>query len=67
MFLNQNVIALGHRMIQEDGAQPGQGLSFMKAILYFGIVPLGLFFGITALVLLTSAPRKKSSQISSID
>ena len=67
MFLNQNVIALGHRMVQEDGAQPGVGLSFIKAILYFGVIPVGIFAVVTGLVLLTSSEKKKSSQISTID
>ena len=56
-----------HLMAQEAGAQPGQGLSFMKAILYFGIAPIALFAGITFLTLLFTSPRKKKSQISSID
>ena len=67
MLISQNAIALVNRMAQEDGAMPGEGLTFMKAILYFGIVPLAMFAGITALVLLVNAPKKKSSQLSSIE
>jgi hypothetical protein len=54
-------------MVQEDSAQPGAGLSYMKAILYFGIIPLGIFLGITGLVLLLTSDKKGNSQISSID
>jgi hypothetical protein len=67
MLISQNAIAVVNRMAQEDGAQPGQGLTFIKAILYFGIVPLAMFAVITGLVLLTNAPKKKSSQLTSID
>ena len=67
MLISQNVFELVHRMAQEDGAQPGAGLTYMKAILYFGIAPLALFLGITALTLLFTSDRKKRSQISSID
>ena len=56
-----------HLMAQEAGAQPGQGLSFMKAIIYFGVIPVALFVGISLLAILSDLPRKKSSQISSID
>lgn len=67
MLINQNAIALVQRMTQEDGAQPGAGLSYLKAILYFGVVPVSLFLVITGLVLLFTSERKKSSQISKID
>jgi hypothetical protein len=67
MLINQNVIALVHQMSQEDGAQPGASLSPLKAILYFVGAPVALFTVITLLTLLTTASRKKSSQITSID
>jgi len=56
-----------HLMTQEAGAEPGPALSFLKAILYFGVIPVALFAGISLLVLLGDSPRKKNSQISSID
>jgi hypothetical protein len=67
MLINQSAIALVHRMTQEDGAQPGQGLSPLKAILYFVGAPVALFAAITLLTLLFTSSRKKNSQISSID
>jgi hypothetical protein len=67
MSVNENAVAVIHRMVQEDSAQPGAGLSYMKAILYFGIIPLGIFLGITGLVLLLTSDKKSNSQISSID
>ena len=54
-------------MTQEAGAEPGPALSFLKAILYFGLIPAALFIGISLLVVLADSPRKKNSQISSID
>lgn len=54
-------------MTQEAGAEPGPALSYLKAILYFGVIPVALFVGISLLVLLSDSPRKKNSQISSID
>ena len=56
-----------HLMTQEAGAEPGPALSFLKAILYFGLIPAALFIGISFLVVLADSPRKKNSQISSID
>ena len=56
-----------HLMTQEAGAEPGPALSYLKAILYFGIIPLGIFLGITGLVLLLTSDKKSNSQISSID
>lgn len=56
-----------HLMTQETGAQPGPALSFLKAILYFGVIPVSLFVGISLLVVLSDSPRMKNSQISSID
>ena len=56
-----------HLMTQEAGAETGPALSFLKAILYFGVIPVALFAGISLLVLLGDSPRKKNSQISSID
>ena len=54
-------------MTQEAGAEPGPALSFLKAILYFGVIPVALFVGISLLVVLGDSARKTNSQISSID
>ena len=67
MAFHSVLIALGNRMVQEDGAQPGEPLSFIKAIIYFGVIPVGIFLGITGLVLLFTSERKKSSQLTTID
>ena len=61
MLINQNVLALGQKLVQEDGAQPGRGLSILKAIIYFGVAPVGLFLLITAGVLLSTVKKKKIS------
>ena len=67
MFISQNLISIGHRMVQEDGSQPGEPLSFIKAIIYFGVIPVGIFMGIAGLVMLFTTERKKGSQLTSID
>ena len=67
MIISQSALSLVNRMAQEDGAQPGPALSALKAILYFVGAPFALFVGITLLTLLFTSPRKKNSQISSID
>ena len=54
-------------MVQEDGSQPGEPLSFIKAIIYFGVIPVGIFMGIAGLVMLFTTERKKRSQLTSID
>ena len=38
---------------------PGKGLTFGKTFLIFIVTPLGLFLGITSIVLLASRPKKK--------
>lgn len=67
MLISQSVLNLGHRMVQEDGAQPGQPLSILKAIIYFGVAPISLFLIITGGVLLTSVKKQKISAIDRID
>jgi thiosulfate reductase cytochrome b subunit len=56
-----------HLMAQEAGAEPGAPLSLLKAVLYFGVIPVALFTVITAFAILADSPRGKNSQISSID
>jgi thiosulfate reductase cytochrome b subunit len=56
-----------HLMAQEAGAEPGAPLSLLKAVLYFGVIPVALFIVITAFAILADSPRRKNSQISSID
>jgi len=46
---------------QEDGAQPGASITVMHAILLYVGLPIALFLGITAVVLLATTSRKKSS------
>jgi hypothetical protein len=56
-----------HLMAQEAGAEPGAPLSMMKAILYFGVIPVALFGAIAVFAILIDSPRRKNSQISSIE
>jgi hypothetical protein len=56
-----------HLMAQEAGAEPGAPLSMLKAILYFGVIPVALFGAITAFAILADSPRRKNSQLTSID
>ena len=46
-------------MTQEPGADPGSGLKWYQTFLLFFVTPVGLFFGITAIVLLSTRPKKK--------
>ena len=44
---------------QEPGSDPGSGLKWYQTFLIFFVTPVGLFFGITAIVLLSTRPKKK--------
>ena len=44
---------------QEAGSDPGSGLKWYQTFLLFVVTPVGLFFGITAVVLLATRPKKK--------
>ena len=44
---------------QEPGSDPGSGLKWYQTFLIFVVTPVGLFFGITAIVLLSTRPKKK--------
>ena len=66
MLISHNALSIAQRMVQEDGAQPGKGLNFLKAILYFGIAPIALFTVITGLVLLANTKKSKTSAIDQI-
>ena len=63
MLISHNALSIAQRMVQEDGAQPGRGLSILKAIIYFGVAPVGLFLLITAGVLLSTVKKKKISVV----
>jgi len=52
-FLNHLVMST-----QEPGSNPGSGLKLYQSFLLYIVAPVGLFLGITALVLLTSRPKK---------
>lgn len=43
----------------EPGMDPGKGLTFAQTFLIFVVTPVGLFLGITSIVLLSSRPKKK--------
>ncbi len=43
---------------QEPGAIPGSGLKLYQTFLLYIVAPVGLFLGITAIVLLSSRPKK---------
>lgn len=42
---------------QEPGAHPGSGLKTYQTFLLFFVAPVGLFVGISAVVLLLSRPK----------
>ena len=44
--------------IQEPGSEPGSGLQWYQSFLLYFVAPVGLFLGITAIVLLSSRPKK---------
>jgi hypothetical protein len=44
---------------QEPGAIPGSGLKAYQSFLLYFVAPVGLFVGISAIVLLSSRPKKK--------
>ena len=48
---------------QEDGSLPGAGLKWYQTFMYFVLAPAGLFFGITAIVLLSTRPKKKTTHL----
>ncbi len=56
-FLNH--VFVGHMSTQEPGSDPGSGLKWYQTFLLFFVVPVGLFFGIAAVVLLSTRPKKK--------
>jgi len=43
---------------QEPGADPGSGLKWYQTFLLYLVAPVGLFLGITAVVLLATRPKK---------
>lgn len=43
---------------QEPGANPGSGLKWYQTFLLFFVAPVGLFLGISAVVLLATRPKK---------
>ncbi len=43
---------------QEPGADPGSGLKWYQTFLLYVVAPVGLFLGITAVVLLATRPKK---------
>jgi len=43
---------------QEPGSDPGSGLKWYQTFLLFFVAPVGLFLGITAIVLLATRPKK---------
>ena len=43
---------------QEPGAYPGSGLKWYQTFLLYLVAPVGLFLGITAVVLLATRPKK---------
>ena len=66
MLIIHNALSIVQRMVQEDGAQPGKGLNFLTAILYFVITPIALFAVITGFVLLANTKKSKSSAVDQI-
>ena len=55
-FLNHVAMAT-----QEPGADPGSGLKWYQTFLLFFVAPVGLFLGITAIVLLSTRPKRNKS------
>jgi hypothetical protein len=55
-----NHVSMGHFAMstQEAGSDPGTGLKWYQTFLLFFVAPVGLFFGITAIVLLSTRPKK---------
>ena len=51
-----------HMTAQEDGSDPGKGLTALQTITYFIITPLALFLTITIVVVIASADRSKVSK-----
>lgn len=43
---------------QEPGSDPGSGIKWYQSFLLYFVAPVGLFLGITAIVLLSSRPKK---------
>jgi hypothetical protein len=43
---------------QEPGADPGSGLKWYQTFLLYFVAPVGLFLGISAIVLLATRPKK---------
>ncbi len=46
-------------MTQEPGSNPGSGLKWYQTFLLYFVAPVGLFFGIAAIVLLSTRPKSK--------
>lgn len=44
---------------QEGSAEPGQGLTAVETVLYFGLAPFGLFLAIVVLGYALHRPREK--------
>ena len=44
---------------QEPGSDPGSGLKWYQTFLLYFVAPVGLFLGISSIVLLASRPKKK--------
>ena len=42
----------------EPGSDPGSGIKWYHTFLLYFVAPVGLFLGITAIVLLSSRPKK---------
>ena len=55
LFNHINHIAMS---TQEQGSDPGSGIKWYQTFLLYFVAPVGLFLGITAIVLLSSRPKK---------
>ena len=62
MHLLPQVTTLLHMTAQEDGSNPGAGLTALQTFLYFIAAPMALFAVITAVVTIATADRSKVSK-----
>lgn len=56
-LLNQFVMTA-----QEPGSNPGSGLKLYQTFLLYVVTPVGLFLGISAIVLLFSRPKRSKGE-----
>jgi hypothetical protein len=59
-MINHLMTGLMHATVIEDGMKPGAAMPALQTFLWFVAAPIALFVGISVIVIISSADRRKS-------